>query len=101
VTEVFKSKALLVGSPTINRGILSAVAGFMEHIRELKFMGKRAAAFGTYGWSGESVNMIIKGLEGAGFELAENGLKSTWNPDENSLEKSKEFGKEIAIKTKM
>ena len=99
VTEVFKSKTLLVGSPTINRGILSAVAGFMEQIRGLKFKDKKAAAFGTYGWSGESVDMINQGLENAGFELLESGLKSTWNPDELSLKECVDFGKEIAEKS--
>jgi len=100
VTEVFKSKTLLVGSPTINRGILSAVAGFIEQIRGLKFKDKKAAAFGTYGWSGESVDMINQGLENAGFELLESGLKSTWNPDEKSLKECLDFGKEIAEKSK-
>ena len=101
VTEVFKSKALLVGSPTINRGILSAVAGFMEEIRGLKFKEKKAAAFGTYGWSGESVDMIGRGVESAGFELLDEGIKSTWNPDETSLKECTEFGKEIASRTKI
>ncbi len=100
VTEVFKSKVLLVGSPTINRGILSAIAGFIEQIRGLKFKGKKAVAFGTYGWSGESVEMIGKGLENAGFELLDNGIKSAWNPDEKSLKECVDFGKEIAKKTK-
>jgi anaerobic nitric oxide reductase flavorubredoxin len=100
VTEVFKSKTVLVGSPTINRGILSAVAGFIEQIRGLKFKDKKAAAFGTYGWSGESVDMINQGLENAGFELLESGLKSTWNPDEKSLKECVDFGKEIAEKSK-
>jgi anaerobic nitric oxide reductase flavorubredoxin len=101
VTEVFKSKALLLGSPTINRGILSAVAGFLEEVRGLKFKEKKAAAFGTYGWSGESVDMIRRGLEGAGFELLDKGIKSTWNPDEKSLKECTEFGKEIANRTKI
>jgi len=100
VTEVFKSKALLVGSPTINRGILSAVAGFIEQIRGLKFKEKKAAAFGTYGWSGESVDMINNGLEDAGFELMGRGIKSVWNPGEESLKECIDFGKEIANKTK-
>ncbi|HEB36777.1 hypothetical protein LCGC14_0774540 [marine sediment metagenome] len=99
-TEVFKSKALLVGSPTFNRGILSAVAGFMEQIRGLKFKEKKAAAFGTYGWSAESVDVISKGLESAGFDLLEDGIKSIWNPDENSLKECVDFGKEIAVKTR-
>ncbi len=101
VTEVFKSKVLLVGSPTINRGILSAVAGFLEEIRGLKFKGKKAAAFGTYGWSGESMKMINKGLEEAGFELLNEGIKSIWNPNDKALDECIKYGKEIAKLTKM
>jgi len=101
VAEVFKSKAILIGSPTINRGVLSAIAGFMEQIRGLKFKEKKAAAFGTYGWSGESVDMISKELEDAGFELLADGLRSTWNPDEKSLTECIEFGRKTAEKIKM
>ena len=53
ITEVFRSKAVLVGSPTVNKGVLSSVAGIMEEIKGLGFKNKKAAAFGTYGWSGE------------------------------------------------
>lgn len=101
VTEVFKSKAILLGSPTINRGILSALAGFLEEIRGLKFKEKKAGAFGTYGWSGESVKMISEGLEKAGFDLVSDGIKCLWNPDEKSLEKCVNFGKEFGAQTKM
>jgi len=99
VTDVFKSRAILVGSPTINRGVLSGVAGFLEQIRGLKFRGKKAAAFGAYGWSGESVKMITEGLEKAGFQLLNSGLKSLWNPDDRALEECFDFGKEIALKS--
>lgn len=99
VTEVFKSKAILIGSPTINRGILSNVAGFLEQIKGLKFKEKKAAAFGTYGWSGESVKIINDGLEEAGFELINEGIKSIWKPDAKSLNECVDFGKEIAKKT--
>lgn len=99
VTEVFKSKAILVGSPTINGGILSALAGFLEEIRGLKFKGKKAAAFGTYGWSGESVKMINLKLVEGGFELLNEGIKSQWNPDKEAIEACIVFGQEIAGRT--
>jgi flavorubredoxin len=99
VTEVFKSRAILLGSPTINRGILSAVAGFLEQVRGLKFRGKKAAAFGAYGWSGESVKLINEGLQKAGFELLNGGLKSLWNPDDKALDECVEFGREIAVQS--
>jgi flavorubredoxin len=57
ITEVFRSKAVLVGSPTINKGILYSVAGILEVMQGLKFKGKKASAFGAYGWSGESVKI--------------------------------------------
>jgi len=47
ITEVFKSKAILVGSSTINGGILSGVAGILEEIKGLLFMNKKAASFGS------------------------------------------------------
>ena len=64
VTEVFKSKAILVGSPTINYGFLFSIGGIMEMIRGLKFKNKKAAAFGSYGWSGEAVKQITALLQG-------------------------------------
>jgi anaerobic nitric oxide reductase flavorubredoxin len=97
VTEVFKSKAILLGSPTINRGILCAMASFIEMIAGLKFKNKKAASFGCYGWSGESVKILSEQLIKAGFELLNNdGLKTMWQPGDDELAKAFEYGKEIA-----
>jgi flavorubredoxin len=96
ITEVFKSKAILVGSPTINRGILVSVAGMLEEIKGLKFKEKKAAAFGCYGWSGESVKIISKTLEESGFDVVDEGLKVMWNPDEENIKKCIEYGEKIS-----
>ncbi len=96
LTEIFKSKAIVVGSPTINRGILTSVAAIMEEIRGLSFRGKKAAAFGCYGWSGESVKIIARGLEAAEFEIVDEGLKVLWNPDDDSIEQCIDYGKKLA-----
>jgi flavorubredoxin len=99
VTEVFKSKAILLGSPTINRGILCAMASLIEMITGLKFKNKKAAAFGCYGWSGESVKILSEQLRKAGFELiSSEGLKTMWEPGDDELTQAFEFGKEIARK---
>jgi flavorubredoxin len=95
ITEVFKSKAVLVGSSTINKGILTSVAGILEEIRGLEFKGKKAAAFGSYGWSGESVKMITEQLKACKMELLGEGIRCLWNPDEDSVAQCVEFGKEI------
>jgi flavorubredoxin len=95
ITEVFKSKAILVGSPTINRGILVSVAAILEEIKGLKFKNKKAAAFGCYGWSGESTKIISESLKSAGFEIVDDGIKALWNPDDESTTKCTEYGKKF------
>ncbi len=96
VTEIFKSKAIVVGSPTINKGILHSIAALMEMARGLKFQEKKGCAFGCYGWSGESVKMINEQLEEAGFELInKDGLKIMWSPDEEEKAAAVAYGKEI------
>jgi len=96
ITEIFKSKAVLVGSPTINKGILSAVAAILEEMKGLKFMNKKAAAFGCYGWSGESVKIISQHLSSAGFAVVDEGLRAMWNPDAKAMEMCVEYGKKLS-----
>lgn len=95
ITEIFKSKAVLAGSPTVNKGILSALAGLFEEIIGLRFRGKKSAAFGSYGWSGESVKVLSDKLEEGGFELLNEGLRVQWNPDNQAKENCFNFGKSI------
>ena len=70
VTEIFKSKTVLFGSPTINRGILNAMAALIEMAAGLRFRNKKAAAFGCYGWSGESVKVLNEALGKSGSRLS-------------------------------
>ncbi len=100
ITEIFKSEAVLVGSPTVNRGILSAIAGILEEMRGLGFKEKKAAAFGTYGWSGESVAMITERLREGGFQVVNDGLKELWNPDQHSMDKCHAFGADFIKQVK-
>ena len=38
LTEVFKSKMILVGSPTVNNGYLHSIAGILEMIKGMKVL---------------------------------------------------------------
>jgi flavorubredoxin len=96
ITEIFKSKMVIMGSSTINRGILSALAAILEITKGLGFKGKKAAAFGSYGWSGESAQIISESLSAAGFEIVNDGLKLLWKPDAEGIEKCRTFGNDLA-----
>ena len=96
ITEVFESKTVVIGSPTISNSILHSVAGFIHLMKELKFKNKKAAAFGCYGWSGESVKVLNEMLVNAGFEVSLEGYKNQWNPDADAQLLAVEYGKAIA-----
>ena len=96
ITEIFRSRAILFGSPTINNGISFATAGILEMAAGLKFKQKKAAAFGSYGWGGGSVKIINARLQEAGFELVNDGISKLWVPDQTSIEDCKEYGREFA-----
>ena len=93
---MFRSKAILVGSSTINNGILVHVAAMLEEMQGLKFKNKKADAFGSYGWSGEAVKIISERLAKSGFEIAEEGLRLAWAPDDESSKRCREFGSNFA-----
>lgn len=82
MTEVFKSRAIAVGSSTCVNDVLTSVAGWLSFLKSLKFKGKKAAAFGCYGWSGEAVGIIKDELKKAGFDVVDEEVKSNWNPTE-------------------
>lgn len=95
VTEIFKSKAILAGSSTVNNRYLSAMGGLLEMVKGMKFKQKKAAAFGSYGWSGESVKLLTEDLAAAGFEIVSDGHRTLWVPDEKELQACQDFGREF------
>lgn len=96
LTEMFHSKAVLIGSPTINYGISFAISGLLEMMKGLKMRNKKAAAFGSYGWSGDAVKIINNLLKEGGFELVDDGLAKLWVPDEQTIEECREYGRNFA-----
>jgi flavorubredoxin len=70
----------------------------LEELRGLGFKDKKAAAFGCYGWSGESVQIINENLKAAGFTVVDEGLKTLWNPDDTSRKACFEYGQNLAGK---
>ena len=99
MTEVFKSRAIAVGSPTYINGVLASVTGWLAFLKSLKFKKKRAAAFGCYGWSGEGVKVLQESLQDSGFAVVDEHVKSLWNPGEDDFAKIPELVKALLEET--
>jgi flavorubredoxin len=95
MTEVFKSKAIAVGSPTVGNSILSSVGGWLDFLKELKFKNKKAAVFGCYGWSGESPKILRERLTASGFDVVESEIRCNWNPESDDFDKAKDIAKAL------
>lgn len=91
--EVFKSKAILVGSPTVSNSVLRSLVGFLHYMKELKFKNKKACSFGCYGWSGESPKVLMDMLSHAGFQTLGEPLGMNWNMTKEQELEAIEFGK--------
>ena len=58
MTDVLRSKAILIGSPTLNQGLLPTVGAFITYLEGLRPKNRIGLAFGSYGWGGQSVTKI-------------------------------------------
>jgi flavorubredoxin len=85
VTELLDAAALLVGSPTINNNMFPSVSDLLTYLKGLKPQNLIGGAFGSYGWSGESVKHINEILRQMGVDLVTEGLSVKYVPDESSL----------------
>jgi flavorubredoxin len=95
MTEVLDAKAVVVGSPTLNNGMFPTVSDILTYMKGLKPKNKIGAAFGSYGWSGESVKLIKAELEAMKFGIIEPNLKIQYVPDDEGLESCMAFGRQI------
>ncbi|MGF7186673.1 flavorubredoxin [Desulfitispora alkaliphila] len=98
MTDIFRSKGVLLGSPTINNRYLPTTSPVLEEIRCLRFTNKMAATFGSYGWTGESPKLLAAHLEESKFEIVQEPLKVKFTPTEEELEQCFQFGKSFGEK---
>ncbi len=83
--EFLDARAIIIGSATINKGILPTMAALLEDLEGLRFRNKIGAAFGSFGWTGGAVEAIDSRLKKAGIEIALEPLTAKWVPDAAKL----------------
>lgn len=98
MTEVLDAAAVVVGSPTLNNNLFPTVADLLTYMKGLKPKNKIGAAFGSYGWSGESVKLINQEFEAMGFDIIEPGLRIQYVPDQAGHQSCVDMGEQIGKK---
>jgi flavorubredoxin len=100
LVEVFKARTIIVGSPTLNNGILPTISPLLHDLKGLRFKNKIGGAFGSYGWSVKSVKIIEDFLKDSNVSILREGVSCKWQPSADDLEKCRAFGRELGEATK-
>jgi flavorubredoxin len=101
--ELADATAVICGSPTHNNSILPLVADFLTYMKGLRPMNRVGSAFGSYGWSGESVKHLTELMESAKIEMVGEGIRVRNRPTHEDLASCRELGRSVAkaIKEKL
>lgn len=86
-----QSAGFLIGSPTINQDAVKPSWDLLSLVNPIINRGKPAAAFGSFGWSGEGVSMLTERLKSLKLKVVEPGLKFTFVPSEEDFKKADDF----------
>jgi len=93
--HVARADAILVGSPTINQNTLLPVYRLFSVINPIRDKGKPAAAFGSFGWSGEAVKLIEDHLRNLKLKIVAEGQTARFFPNSKESESLISFGKTV------
>ncbi|MBU3916019.1 FprA family A-type flavoprotein, partial [bacterium] len=95
MADVLTSKLILLGSPTLNNGLLPTMAAFISYLTGLKPQNKIGFAFGSYGWGGQAVGELEKTIDELKWEQPIKGINIEYVPDPDELSGAIEVGKQL------
>jgi flavorubredoxin len=84
MTELLEAEYICVGSPTLNNNLLPSVASFLTYMKGLAPKNRKALAFGSFGWGGQSVKQVHEILEGCNYQMLD-PISIKNRPNEDSL----------------
>jgi len=97
-SKIIGASAIVLGCPTFNQNILLPLYKVFALINPIRDRNKFAAAFGSYGWSGEGVKIINSVLRNLKLQVADEGLTVKFTPHAEDMERCIEYGKEFGMK---
>ena len=94
--DLASADAIILGSPTHNTNPSRAMRKLLADLSRVPLKGKMGAAFGSYGWSGEAVGIIMRALEAQGVRMIGEGVRAKRAPGAEGLARCRELGRAVA-----
>ncbi|MEA3315995.1 MAG: FprA family A-type flavoprotein [Campylobacterota bacterium] len=95
ITILEESTGIIIGAPTINGDVPKPVWDLLSCMMLLEKKGKFGASFGSYGWSGEAVDMMNSRLKALKFRVPLEAKKVKLIPTKEQLVDCYDFGVEF------
>ena len=96
MTELADCGAVIVGSATHNNNVLPGIADVLTYMKGLRPLNRVGAAFGSYGWSGESPKIIQEWLASMNMDMPADPVKCLFVPKHEGLSQCVALGKTVA-----
>lgn len=100
MTDVLTSKALFLGSPTLNNGMLPTMSAFLTYLKGLRPQNRMGLAFGSYGWGGQGAKEVSAAMQEMGWEQPQEYVNLLYAPDPEELDEVREKGKKLGAQIK-
>jgi flavorubredoxin/flavin reductase (DIM6/NTAB) family NADH-FMN oxidoreductase RutF len=95
-TAVEKSAGFVMGSPTLGGHAPTPVQTALGIVLSTGTNNKLAGVFGSFGWSGEAVDLIESKLKDAGYRFGFDAIRVKFKPDDATLQLCEEAGTDFA-----
>jgi len=93
--SLWVNRGVMIGAPTYEGALFPPVLDVLNHAALKRIVNKKAAMFGSYGWSGGAVRNIKQVVEPLKWELTET-LEFIGYPTHADLARGGEFGRKFA-----
>ncbi|MCC5636864.1 diflavin flavoprotein [Nostoc sp. CHAB 5844] len=93
---VEKSAGFVMGSPTLGGHAPTPVQTALGIVLSTATNNKLAGVFGSFGWSGEAVDLIESKLKDAGYRFGFDTIRVKFKPDDATLQLCEEAGTDFA-----
>ncbi|MBW4597218.1 MAG: diflavin flavoprotein [Brasilonema angustatum HA4187-MV1] len=93
---VEKASGFIIGSPTLGGHAPTPVQVALGIVLSTATNNKLAGVFGSFGWSGEAVDIIEGKLKDAGYRFGFDTIRVKFKPDDPTLQMCEEAGTDFA-----
>ena len=91
-----KSAGFLIGSPTLGGHAPTQIQTALGIILATASKTQLAGVFGSFGWSGEAIDLLESKLKDGGYSLAFDPIRVKFKPTESTLQYCEEVGTDFA-----